>query len=237
MDTSRREQATDLLIHDIRTPLAAISGYAQLLLRRTVAGSSDPSSLDDGLHRIQEAATRAAHLLDQLTDASLSLEEHIPHTAHAPELVDLVQLVQCMADESQTAARAPAHVVVLPSVAELVGWWDPTCLERVVGNLIDNALKYNRLDQSILVSIQSVNNWAVITVADRGLGIPSAELPRIFEPGYRATNVSRRSRGSGLGLAGVRQIVARLGGSISLDSRLGLGTTATVRFPLGGITP
>jgi hypothetical protein len=82
-----------------------------------------------------------------------------------------------------------------------------------------------------------VNNWAAISVADRGLGIPAAELTRVFEPGYRATNVSRGSRGSGLGLSGVRQIVARLGGSISLQSRMGLGTTVTVRLPLGGTTP
>jgi signal transduction histidine kinase len=73
MDQSRVDGAIarDLLLHDIRTPLAAISGYAQLLGRRTVTGMPDRASLDDGLRRIQEAATRVGHLLDELTDVSL----------------------------------------------------------------------------------------------------------------------------------------------------------------------
>src|SRR6266851_10116972 len=91
----------DLLIHDIRTPLAAISGYAQLLLRRTVTGNPDLPGLGDGLRRIEEAATRVGHLLDELTD--------VPPLAHAEgtdrqrEMIDLVDLVKRIAEESQAA--------------------------------------------------------------------------------------------------------------------------------------
>lgn len=228
------EQAADLLIHDIRTPLAAISGYAQLLRRRTVTGTADRASLDDGLRRIQEAATRVEHLLDELTHVSLS---QLERNDRGRELIDLVQLVNHIAEESQTVAAGNAQVVVLPNVAELVGWWNPVPLQRMLANLIDNALKYNRCDHPVVVTIKHVENWAVISIADAGVGIPAAELRRVFDPGYRASNVPANASGSGLGLAGTHQIVAEFGGSISLDSQIGIGTTATVRLPLGGPRP
>jgi signal transduction histidine kinase len=236
MDQSRLDGAiaTDLLIHDIRTPLAAISGYAQLLRRRTVTGTPDRASLDDGLRRIQEAATRVGHLLDELTDVSLA---RVEATDRGRESIDLVQLVNHIAEESQTVAAGNAQVVVLPNVAELVGWWNPVPLQRMLANVIDNALKYNRCDHPVVVSIKHVDNSAVISIADAGVGIPAAELTRVFEPGYRASNVPTHASGSGLGLAGPHRIVASFGGSFSLESQIGIGTTATVRLPLGGTTP
>ena len=229
-----RDQAADLLIHDIRTPLAAISGYAQLLQRRTVTGTPDLDSLDAGLRRIQEAATRLEHLLDELTEVSLP---HIEETDRRRELIDVVHLARRIAQESASAAQGNAQVTVLPAVAELVGWWDPVRLERMLANLIDNALKYNRWNRPVVVTIKRVDNCAVISIADAGVGIPAAELARVFEPGYRASNVPAHASGSGLGLAGAHQVVAEYGGSISLDSQMGIGTTATVRLPLGGTTP
>ena len=114
---------------------------------------------------------------------------------------------------------------------------EPVRVERMLANLIDNALKYNRCDRPVVVNIKSADNCAVISIADAGLGIPAAELTRVFEPGYRASNVPSHLSGSGLGLASAHQIVAEYGGSISLDSQMGIGTTASVRLPLGGTTP
>jgi signal transduction histidine kinase len=130
-----------------------------------------------------------------------------------------------------------SRVVVLPAVPVLVGWRDPARLERMLANLIDNALKYNRYGRHVVVNIQPVNDWAVISVADGGVGIPAAELAHVFEPGYRGSNAAIHFSGSGLGLAAARQIVAEHGGTISLDSPMGSGTTATVHLPLGGATP
>ena len=141
-----------------------------------------------------------------------------------------------MAEESHAAALGRSRVVVLPAVPELVGWWNSARLERLFANLIDNALKYNRHDRPVVVGIQRVDGCAVVSVADGGVGIPAAEQHRVFERGYRATNVARHFSGSGLGLAGAHQIVAEHGGTISLDSQLGIGTTVTVRLPLGILT-
>jgi signal transduction histidine kinase len=191
--------------------------------------------LADGLRRVEEAATRIGRLLDELTDVPpLSGAEG---TDRHRESIDMIQLVRHVAAECEAAALGGSRVVVLPAVSELLGWWNSADLERMLANLIDNALKYNRGDGPVLVGIHHIDGQAVISVADHGLGIPATELPRVFEHGYRANNVDRHVCGSGLGLAGARQIVAEHGGTISLDSQIGSGTTATVRLPVEVPTP
>ena len=83
----------------------------------------------------------------------------------------------------------------------------------------------------VVVTVQRADARAIVNVADRGVGIPPAELPRIFEPGYRASNVVGRFHGTGLGLAGVHHVVTEHGGTIVVESEIGIGTTATVRLP------
>ena len=123
----------DLLIHDMRTPLAAISGYAQILSRRTVAGNPDLAGVSAGLRCMQEAATRVGHLLDELAHSSPA--NGAGATNHHDKTIDLVQLVNRMAEESHAAALGRSRVVVLPAVPELVGWWNSARLERLFANL------------------------------------------------------------------------------------------------------
>jgi signal transduction histidine kinase len=183
----------DALIHDIRTPLAAISAYAQLLLRRTATGNQEAAGLAEGLRQIEQAATRAGHLLDELTGhVRLSV---VQGSSRQPVMTDLVDLVKRIASESQAAGLGGSRVVVLPSARQ-------------------------------------VDGVAVISVADQGVGIPAAELARVFERGYRASNVTGKVSGSGLGLSGSQEIVAEHGGTISLENRIAEGTTVTVRLPL-----
>jgi len=220
----------ELLIHDIRTPLAAISAYAQLLRRRTVTATSSVAGLADGLRGIEEAAVRVAQLLDELTELRrLDGADGADRNRH---MIDLVHLVKCIADESHAATRVGSHVVVVSAVPNLVGRWHRARLERMLANVIDNALKYNRQDRPVVVSIQHVDGWAIISVTDQGVGIPPEELQRVFERGYRASNVTRHFSGSGLGLAAAHQIAAEHGGTISLESQIGTGTSVTVRVPL-----
>jgi signal transduction histidine kinase len=121
---------------------------------------------------------------------------------------------------------------VLPAVSELIGWWDSRRLERLVANLVGNALKYSPDEGDVLVTVQCVDDWAVVSVADQGMGIPAGELSSVFDRGYRASNVVGQFPGTGLGLAGACQIVAEHGGTITLESKLGLGTVVSVRLPL-----
>jgi signal transduction histidine kinase len=121
-------------------------------------------------------------------------------------------------------------------VPNLIGQWDASRLERALGNLLANALKYSAQHSIITVIVEQEqaadSTWAVVHVRDQGMGIPAKDLPCIFDHFYRASNVSGSIRGLGLGLAGARQIVEQHGGSLSVVSAEGIGSTFTVRLPL-----
>jgi signal transduction histidine kinase len=128
-------------------------------------------------------------------------------------------------------------VEVHSGATELSGWWDAARLERALANLVGNAVKYSaarRAAVTVTISRQqdTRGEWAVVEVQDRGIGIPAADLPHIFERFHRATNVSDRLPGTGLGLAGAREVVEQHGGEIRVQSQEGQGSTFTVRLPL-----
>ncbi len=108
-------------------------------------------------------------------------------------------------------------------------------MERIVSNLISNALKYSPRGGEITVRVSKErrggDDWAVFTVRDHGIGIPPPELDRVFEPYYRASNTAGAVSGSGIGLAGTRHIVQQHGGEIAVESEVG-DTTFTVRLPM-----
>jgi signal transduction histidine kinase len=130
-------------------------------------------------------------------------------------------------------ARTVFHLLELSVTAgPLVGDWDPQRLARVLDNLVGNAVKYSRRGP-INLALGREHEWAVIKVHDHGVGIPAAELEHVFDRFYRGSNVARDIRGVGIGLSGVRQIVEQHGGSVCVESQEGVGSTFTVRLPLG----
>ena len=104
---------------------------------------------------------------------------------------------------------------------------DAARLERAIANILGNAIKYSRRGTTITASLacqeDHLGRWALLGVADEGVGIPAADLPRVFERFYRASNVADVAAGTGLGLAGVRQIVQQHGGHRRADERGGDG--------------
>ena len=107
-------------------------------------------------------------------------------------------------------------------------------LDELVCNLADNAVKYNRPGGRVDLTVRREGEWAAVTVADTGIGIPREHQARIFERFYRVDKSrSKQTGGTGLGLSIVKHIVERHGGSISLESAPGAGTSVTVRLPLG----
>lgn len=217
------------LIHDLRNPLTTVHVYAQLLRGRADGRDTHLIGLDECLRRIQDAAARLGRLVDQLA--------HDPQRQAggradlAPGPTDLVELAQRMAD-SQTNATDLSRIDVLPSVGELVGYWDRTGLERVFGNLLDNALKYSPANRQVAVRLERDGDWAVIKIADHGIGIPAVDLPSVLERGYRASNAAALASGHGLGLAAVQHVVHANDGTVTIDSEEGVGTSVTVRLPL-----
>jgi signal transduction histidine kinase len=214
--------------HDLKSPLAAISGQAQLLQRKI-----EQLNLPDGptmarrLARIDETTYRMSRLIDDLLDVS-RLQMGRPLELNR-QSVDLVALAQASIQQLQPTTTRH-QLLLTTSEPTLSGFWDPQRIGRVADNLLLNAVKYSPDGGDIAVSVARDGGWAVMSVRDPGLGIPAADLPRIFERFHRGANVTRKI--GGIGLAGSKQIVEQHGGTIEVDSREGGGSTFTVRLPL-----
>jgi signal transduction histidine kinase len=102
----------------------------------------------------------------------------------------------------------------------------------VLANLLANVVKYSPAGGKITVMVKEEGQWAIVAVHDEGIGIPAVDLPHIFERFHRASNVPGQVEGTGIGLASAYQIVAQHGGSITVTSTEGAGSTFTVRLPL-----
>jgi len=148
---------------------------------------------------------------------------------------DLAALVRRTVEEQQTTDR---RLRLEPAATTLPGQLNQLRLERAVGNLISNALKYSPGGAPVLVRLVAEGAdevgtpWAALTIADRGVGIPADDLPHLGEHFYRGGNVAGRIGGTGLGLASAREIVMAHGGALAIASVEGIGTTVTVRLPL-----
>jgi signal transduction histidine kinase len=228
-----RDEFVAAASHDLKNPLASIKGTAQVLQRRTAReGQVEPERLTAGLARIDTAATRMSRLVDLLLDTARLQTGSPLELDRRP--TDLFALAEQVADESRPATER--HALRVEGERGLIGQWDAARLERVLGNLLDNAIKYSPDGGEVVVRLardaDAAGTWAVLTVRDQGIGIPPADLPRIFDRFQRGGNVIGRIGGTGIGLAGARQIVEQHGGTIAVESQAGGGTTVRVRLPL-----
>jgi signal transduction histidine kinase len=213
--------------HDLRNPLSTIEAAAEVLERATQPGSLPQERLAMCASHILSASRRMATLLDAFLDVS-RLEAGRPLELNK-QRCDLVPLVRQVVSEcEQTTAR---HRIALETPAELSAQADGARLQRVVGNLVGNAIKYSPDGGEISVKLEAHDTDVVLTVRDRGIGIPSQDQQRVFERFQRGSNVEGRIPGTGIGLAGARQIIEQHGGRISVKSQIGKGATFTVRFP------
>jgi PAS domain S-box-containing protein len=217
--------------HDLKNPLASIKATAQLLERRLDrAGELDRERMREGLHRLDVIATRAGGLVDELLDlASLRMGRRLDLNRQP---ADLVELAREVAQERQLATERHTIRVDGPE-ARLIGLWDERRLGRVLANLLDNAVKYSPDGGPIDVRLQRDGDWVAIDVTDHGIGIPEHDQQRIFERFQRASNVEERIGGTGIGLASAWHILDSHGGTITVHSQEGSGTTFTVRLPIG----
>jgi PAS domain S-box-containing protein len=219
--------------HDLKNPLASIKGAAQLLqLRRARPDGLDEHQLGAGLERIDAITTRATAQVDELLDlARMQMGRPLDLNRQPIDLVALAR--EAVIEHQQRSERH--HLSLESQVPELIGRWDGRRLARVLGNLLDNALKYSPDGGTIRVEVSRDDGppgVGVLTVEDQGVGIPEEDLGRIFERFQRGTNVVGEIAGTGIGLASARHIVETHGGSITAASRSRRGATFTVRLPL-----
>jgi phosphoserine phosphatase RsbU/P len=229
-----RDETLATISHDLRTPLTSIRGMAQLLQRRLTRGAAiSTAELAERLGRIEDQTLLMARMIDDLLDVA-RIEAGRPLELRR-ERCDLVVLVRKTAADVQRTTDQH-RLTVTAEDAEIAGDFDTSRIERVVLNLLTNAVKYSPDGGEVALTVRRApspaGDRAVLTVRDAGIGIPPDDLPRIFERFYRASNVGDHARGTGLGLAGAQQIVVQHGGEITATSTPGAGTTFTVQLPL-----
>ena len=223
--TMRREFMANAS-HELRTPVTAIQGYAETLLR----GSADEATSRQFLEIIHRHARRLGGLVDDVLKLS-ALEDRPPEQVVC-ETVDVKGVTTLVVDTIKNRATT-AHIVIdvkVPDDLEMTG--DPLGLEQVLENLVDNAVKYGKVGGHVSVAGHRETDRVVLTVTDDGLGIEERHLTRLFERFYRVDPSRSRERGgTGLGLAIVKQLVQSMGGAIEVASHVGEGTTFTMSFP------
>lgn len=229
-----RDEFTASVSHDLTSPLTFIKGLAHLRRRRAVL-TPETQPLIEALEQIESTAGRMAQQLHELVDASRQAAGR-PLELHRARMDLLALARQVVAEHQQTTDRHALRVA--SDVPSVVGSWDETRLARVLDNLLNNAIKYSPgggpIEVGLTIDDSLGATTAVLRVLDHGEGIPESDVSSIFERFRRGGNVEGRIPGTGIGLAGARQIVELHHGSISVQSSLGTGTTFTVRLPLEG---
>ena len=225
-----RDRSRDFLAdvsHELRTPIAALRTFNELLQEHA---GEDPDARAEFLEASGVQLERLDWLAQNLLELS-KLDSGLVLLDLRPD--DLRATVEQAVEQAQPAARRRGVLleVDLPSHPLRVRH-DPVRIGQVVANLVGNAIKFTSRGGRISVAVAPTSRGASIEVTDTGVGIAPEELPRIFERFYRGTRASEaRGSGSGLGLAIVRSIVEMHGGSVSVESRLGAGSTFTVALP------
>lgn len=223
------------VIHDLKAPLTVIKAQAQLLARQVEQLKAPGASpILERLTLIDEVATRMTAALSELLVAG----SPSPAEGATADLVALAR--QVVAEQRSATGRHQIHLEVLGDPAGCVGPWHADAVRRVLENLVGNAVKYSPAGSAVTVTVAQELDadgvWVTLRVRDGGVGIPEADLPRLFEPFFRGRNVGRVP-GSGLGLAGARHLVEDAGGRLLADSADGRGSTFTVRLPISLARP
>lgn len=218
-----RQEFTANVSHELKTPLTSISGYAEMI-ESGIAKDGDVKTFAAKIHK---EAGRLVTLIGDIIRLS-QLDEAPPQVP--PERVDMASLVEECTDS--LVISADKHKVSLETdVMPCTVRGDRSMLYELIYNLCDNAIRYNKENGSVLISVKPRDGKVVLKVKDTGIGIPKEHQARIFERFYRVDKSrSKQTGGTGLGLAIVKHIAEQHRARISIESGEGLGTEITVTF-------
>lgn len=216
----KQEQFVSDASHELKTPLSIIKSYAELLKRR---GKANPELITESIDVIEQEAERMLLLVNQLLDLAKN-KQAFPH-----EPIDLVPLVKKVHRIFADAYDRKIHLDIAEKSVLIKG--NEKQIEQVVYILLSNAIKYS--EKEIALHLYVKQQFAVLDVIDKGIGIPEEEQKRIFDRFYRIDKArSRQTGGTGLGLAIANEIVKHHGGTIEVVSEIGKGSTFTVNIPM-----
>lgn len=216
----KQEQFVSDASHELKTPLSIIKSYAELLKRR---GKANPELITESIDVIEQEAERMQLLVNQLLDLAKN-KQALPH-----EPIDLVPLVKKVHRIFADAYDRKIHLDIAEKSVLIKG--NEKQIEQVVYILLSNAIKYSEKEIALYLYVKQ--QFAVLDVIDKGIGIPEEEQKRIFDRFYRIDKArSRQTGGTGLGLAIANEIVKHHGGTIEVVSEIGKGSTFTVNIPM-----
>ena len=220
-----RREFTANVSHELRTPMTAISGYAEIMMQ----GLVQPQDMKPFAEKIYKEANRLISLIADIIQLS-QLDEGGSQFQMQQVALDMVmeeveQRLQPLAEKKDVTLTMLAEPVTVQGNRQV--------LQEILYNLCENAIKYNKPQGTVQMSLQQLDGKAVVTVADTGIGIPVEEQQRVFERFYRVDKShSRIIGGTGLGLSIVKHGVQMHHGEISMESELWEGTRIVVRLPL-----
>jgi two-component system, OmpR family, phosphate regulon sensor histidine kinase PhoR len=224
---SARSDFVAITAHELRTPLAAVHAAARAL--RDTDAELTPEQRDRLLEIIESETERMTAIVSQnllaaqLEDGSVDLET---------SATDVRVLAESVLDSTRVRAPAEVELKLATDDEPAVALADEGLLRQVLVNLLDNAIKYSPEGGAVALELGHAPGLVTLTVRDDGLGIPPGEQERVFERFYRVDSaLTRGVGGTGLGLYISRELVARMGGRISVSSRSGEGAAFTVELP------
>ncbi|SYX85346.1 two-component system histidine kinase PnpS [Paenibacillus alvei] len=220
--------------HELKTPIAAVKGFAETLMNGAM---NDPEIASSFLQIIHDESERLNRLIGDILELSKIESKRVP-LQYSPVQVDLflektVEMLQKEADKKRID-------VLLSTEQDMYVEADEDRFRQIVLNLLSNAINYTPEGGHVKIVAMSIEHsengeaeWIRLTISDTGIGIPKKDLPRIFERFYRVDKArSRSSGGTGLGLSIVKHLVDAHHGLIRVDSELGVGTTFTIELPV-----
>jgi PAS domain S-box-containing protein len=214
------------LSHELRTPLAAI-----LLANAMLHKFGDRASPEERKEYTTTINEEVEHLSQMISDILNLSRTEATGLTYNPEPRSIEMLCLEVLSEVQKATRSRHKITFSGPNKPVEAMVDDKLLRHAISNLLTNAIKYSPKGGEVKLELARKRGQVKISVSDQGIGIPEEDLPRLFEPFTRAGNTERIS-GTGLGLYIVRQAIELHGGTIAVDSKLGVGTTFTITLPV-----
>ena len=214
--------------HELKTPVTSIKGFAETLEDGAL---DDPVAARRFVRIISGQADRLNSIIGDLLALS-TLEQRENEPRLTLEEADVCDVLHVAVEVCEPKAQAKGITIGVSCASGVLAAVNPPLLEQAVVNLVDNAVKYSSDGSAVEVALVEAADEIVISVSDRGPGVPREHLPRLFERFYRVDKArSRDLGGTGLGLAIVKHIARAHGGRVSVDSRVGDGSTFRIHLP------
>lgn len=227
LDVMRRDFVANVS-HELKTPLTSIKSYTETLMDGYV---DDPETQKQFLKVIDSEAERMTRLVRDLLQLSNFDSHKITFYKEYNDYVDLAR--KCVNQLMMSARKKNITIKMITTQEQLVGLFDLHRMEQVVINIVSNAIKYTPENGLVDIQVIERDDRAIVRVKDNGIGIPSDDLPSIFDRFYRVDKARTRNMGgTGLGLSIAKEIVHGHEGSIEIESEFGKGTVIVISIPM-----